>query len=157
VPTDTVTCPICKQEFRSLNLHIQKKHELSMEYFRSQFPNQQIQADSVRTEIQDSRRPGAVRKGRVRTKGIPVVDPIADSICALLDKYKIMAFYGKMTLAEYRMRQEALRDLRMHMGDPEVLSIGWDKMRHILKTKDPELKVPPELQKISYHGKGRTS
>lgn len=157
MPSDKVICPICKKEFNSLNFHIQKTHKLTMEYFRSQFPNQAIHADGVKADLKDAKRPGAERKNRVRTKGVPVVDPISDAICVLLDKYKILAFYGKMTLAEYRMRQEAFRDLRMQMGDPEVFSIGWDKMRHLLKTRDPNLTIPQELQKISYHGKSRTS
>lgn len=156
MPTDVVTCPICKKDFKSLNFHIQKTHKLTMEYFRSQFPNQAIHADVVKADLKDAKRPGADRKNRVRTRGIPVVDPLADAICALLDKYKIMAFYGKMSLAEYRMRQEAFRDLRMLLGEPEVFSVGWDKMRLLLKTKDPGLTIPPEIQKISYHGKDRT-
>jgi hypothetical protein len=118
---------------------------MKMAEFREKYPDQPIHSPAVTQSIKDARRPGAPKRRMPKTKGIPVIDPVADNIRLLLDRYKIMVFYRKMSLEEYRMRKEALRDLRMQMGDPEVYSTTWEAMRILLKERDPDLKIPREV------------
>jgi len=63
----------------------------------------------------------------------PEVDPLGDTIRCLLEEYKIMVLYGKMTLYEYTMRQHAFVDLRVKRGERAVTTLGWKALRARLR------------------------
>jgi hypothetical protein len=51
---ELLTCPICKNEFVSLNSHIHFKHKLSTEEFLKQYPNTKLVSDSIKQKVSES-------------------------------------------------------------------------------------------------------
>lgn len=51
---ELLTCPICKNKFKSLNSHIHFKHKLSTEEFLSLYPNTKLVSESLKEEVSKS-------------------------------------------------------------------------------------------------------
>lgn len=71
----------------------------------------------------------------------------------MLEEWKIHVFYGRMTVMEYDIRHEALDELFRRSGQRAVRPSSWVKLRKILKARDPDLKIPPEIRARVYRGK----
>jgi len=80
-------------------------------------------------------------------------EDVRPTIKRMLEEWKIHVFYRRMTLKEYYQRKEAVDEFMRRMGSKPVRPTGWVNLRKRLKEKDPDLKVPKEIQPMAYRGK----
>ena len=71
----------------------------------------------------------------------------------MLLEWKVMVFYQKMSKVEYEIRRESLNEFCRRLDIKQIKPVGWVELRKILRAKDPNLKIPEEIQKAVYRGK----
>ena len=144
MPTDQsklVICPLCNRYFKGLLQHLPRVHKMSLPDFRLAYPDAQVE-DPAQT---------AKRKLKGGYRYVIPVDPLGDLMQSLLEEYKIMVLYEKMTLNEYLMRRQAFFDLRARRGEGKLNVTGWGILHARLRkaTKgEVRLVSKEELEKI---------